>query len=59
MTYYRRQRMESFKRAMFADHLDRTLVGEEDPKAEEVRKESWWMMLPFERAALEPGKLVS
>ena len=58
MTYYRKQRMESFKKAMFADHLDRKLVAEDDPKAEQDTRQSWWT-LPFERVTLEPGRLAS
>ena len=58
MTYYRKQRMESFKRAMFADHLDRKLVTEDDPKPEQNTRQAWWS-LPFERVTLEPGRLAS
>jgi hypothetical protein len=58
MTYYRRQRMESFKRAMFADHLDRALVTEDDSKTEESTGQAWWKM-PFDQVMMEPGKLAS
>ena len=57
MTYYRKQRMESFKRAMFADKLDRTLL-EDQVKDDKAANEAWWL-LPFDRSVLEPGKLAS
>ena len=58
MTYYRKQRMESFKRALFADKLDRTLV-EDDAKDDQAANEAWWL-LPFDRSVvMAPGKLAS
>jgi hypothetical protein len=58
MTYYRKQRMESFKRAMFADKLDRTLA-EDDTTEDKAANESWWLA-PFDRSVvMEPSKLAS
>ena len=58
MTYYRKQRMESFKKAMFADYLDRNML-EDDVKEDKATNESWWQ-LPFDRSlVMAPSKLAS
>lgn len=58
MTYYRKQRMESFKRAMFADKLDRTLV-EDDAKDDQAANEAWWLRAFDRSVVMTPGKLAS
>ena len=46
MTYYRNQRMEAFKRAMFAGLLDRSPVGESREPRNASREESTPAQLP-------------
>ena len=60
MTYYRKQRMESFKRAMFADLLNNQNSRDESAGADASRdeQESWYFQ-PSSYAAAGSSGLAS
>jgi hypothetical protein len=60
MTYYRRQRMESFKRAMFAERLSESSAAQQsefDPQEE--RSQAIWVPGVLTHSGLAAGRLAS
>jgi hypothetical protein len=61
MTYYRRQRMESFKRAMFAERLSQSTAAapsaEFDPQDD--KSHSIWVPGVLTHSGLAAGQLAS
>lgn len=61
MTYHRKQRMESFKRAMFADQLrDDALSDEATGQTDTIRqdREPWWLHPP-QLSGAATGRMLS
>jgi hypothetical protein len=61
MTYYRKQRLESFKRAMFADLLrDDTPSDEASGQTDTIKqdREPWWLHPP-QLSGIAQGRMLS
>jgi len=59
MTYYRKQRMESFKRAMFADRLNTQSDRDEASRAAVKEEQEPWYFQPSMYAAAGSSGLAS